>query len=588
MNNPRTRLLLTRLLIVVGIPLLLSMLFGSYIGAIDGVLLELILQRRLGIPIENWYIVSAGINRFLFDPLLWLYDHYPNIAWVNLSQFVSSFIAYTLLTWWLTKLLYKHASKIVATILSVLLCITFAELVIVVDPFTSAILMPLIVLVLPGNSNNTVKWFLVPALMLLMLHAFQSRFHGVLIGITASIPLLLIINGRSVLKKHATGILILISTGSLFLLIANQQDQNLTVIEQRIRQMDEYVYTLTDTHIFDESETDITQAADSIKLVAYSTFYFPESLDSSLVYLDKITTRNPTITELIGSFKIKWEEFTVGLFNYSKGEPFLNYGRFVIFLVFTGLIYLLYIFTTHSSWQLRICAIIWYIATIGLFFALGVIVKMVYRVALPLTILSLAGWLWIAIRSQNNWFLKVRLLTTFMLMLFLGLSGYQLYNYSIIHKVKQANLSIKQASIQEINESFTASNILIDMASLTLFEKNLFISANHSKLQPTTIMFGDFYMRQFPENQERIKQLTGTDSFEHFFKYWEGNPEDIILVLDKSRASIIEAYLSELKGMDIWLKPVEGDFNIEQLKYSFYNAPLQLNYYKVQTGKSDN
>lgn len=581
----------TAVLVTVVIPAALLLVFGLYVTIGDGVFVGLVLQGMFGPPNDVWHIVTNGSNRFLLEPMIWLYHRWPRVLWFDYSQIIPGILA----LWLLLTLLFRettnsigHGTSVrIGAVLTALIALIFVENLILYDPLSSTLMAPLLVLLIPGKLKK--PWLkVVGSIMLLvaLVYAWQMRYHGIFIGMVAAGGLLFIIKPNPVhfFKKYALPLGLVVVSFGLFYAGTLWQDSTLTETEQRINLLDQYVYTLADAQVINTENFDISQADDSVKFIAYYSFYFPESLDSSLAYMQTISYPSGMALGALQNLPMKWEQFWDRADQFVDFDTYHNYNRLMLYMLACNVVFLAFFVLAVQSRSWTIRAILWSLFVWAFFIGLGVTVKMIYKLATPLSfffIFSFAWFILAAIRdikpAQIN-----RAWLALALTVLLGIGLTQLTTYQTIASERSAGIDLKATIVEEMNTLFADKLLIFDLFSVPVMEGKL--GANHKvpQLKPKAAMFGDFYMSIFPKNREYLEELMGTADFVPFFSALANQPDEVVLVMSAYRINLIKGYLREVKGIELDFVPIEGQFKIEELEYSFYEVPLQLNYYQVR------
>lgn len=346
--KPTTTKHIAAYLAVVAIPLALIWFIGVYVTIGDGIFAGLMLQGLFFPPIEKFYLVTNGSNRFLLATMAQLYKHFPQINWFDVSQLVPGIVTLLLLLYILfTTILQSFSGKwvlIAATIFSALLGVVFAESTVLYDPLSSSLMLPLLVLLLPHYCNH--QWAKAGAyllLTLLLLLCWQIRYQGMFVGLVPAIALLGLLDLSPIkfLNKYKYAILLIATTFGIFMGASHLQDQNITPEEQKIAELDSYIYTFSDGMVVKPGSYDITDPVDSIKLIAYYTFYFAEPTDTALAYMKNITYPSVFEGDVLAGLPIKW-----GLFwertKVDGPMAYQGYNRFLWYMLAANLAFLLW------------------------------------------------------------------------------------------------------------------------------------------------------------------------------------------------------------------------------------------------------
>jgi hypothetical protein len=589
--KPTTTKHIAAYLAVVAIPLALICFIGVYVTIGDGIFAGLMLQGLFFPPIEKFYLVTNGSNRFLLAPMVQLYKHFPQINWFDVSQLVPGIVTLLLLLYILfTTILQSFSGKwvlIAATIFSALLGVVFAESTVLYDPLSSSLMLPLLVLLLPHYCNH--PWAKAGAyllLTLLLLLCWQIRYQGIFVGLVPAIALLGLLDLSPIkfLNKYKYAMLLIATTFGIFMGASYLQDQNITPEEQKIAELDSYIYTFSDGMVVKPGSYDITDPVDSIKLIAYYTFYFAEPTDTALAYMKNITYPSVFEGNVLAGLPIKW-----GLFweraKVDGPMAYQGYNRFMWYMMLGNFAFLLWavLLAPSKTWIWK--ALLWTLFVWCYFVSLGVAVKMIYKLAAPLTFFFLFSFVYLALqiwRDRNNTTTDraiFAIAASFVVLI--SIVGFQLKTYATIKADRQEGLSLKQEIVTEMNQMFPDKLLVFDFFSEVVLEDEIGADNSTRELLPEATMFGDFYMSLFPTNKQHLEALTGKSDFVLFFKFCASNPDKVVLVMSQHRIDLIKSYLKLVKGVELHFVPLEGDYKIEQLDHSFYEVPLLLNYYQV-------
>lgn len=592
--KPRQASKIAGFVTVLGLCLATICFFGIYVIIGDGIFAGLMLQGVFFPPIENFHIVTNGSNRFLLQPLARWYQQWPQFNWFDLTQIVPGIITYVLLLY----IVYKAALRSiagkwalpVATSLCGLLGIVFAETTILYDPLSSSLILPVLVFLLP--TYCTQKWVKAGAyvmLVLLLLICWQLRFQGIFVGLVPAVALIGLMTDTSPLlwlRRYWVSFGLIVATFLMLWVAGKGQDQSLTPEEEQIALLDSYMYTFADAKMAKPDSYNMADPADSIQLIAYYTFYFAEPTDTALAYMQRIsypsvTDGDPWIMAPI-KWSLLWENAIV-----SGPLSYHGYGRLMTYLAVASVAFLFWVFLLVPTTVWRWKALLWVVFSWGYFWALGISVKMVYKLAVPLSFFFIASLVLLALhiwrtmpapRPANR-----QLVTTLLALgVLLGITLLQIDTYAQIKQQRQGELQLKQSIVDEMNTLFTEKLLVFDFFSMLVLEKEIGADNTSRILKPEATMFGDFYMSLFPGNKKHLEKLTGTSNFVSFFQYCATNPQKVVLVMSQYRIDLINTYLKEVKGIELIFEPLEGDFKIEDLEYSYYEVPLKLNYYTVQ------
>ncbi len=580
---------------VVAIPLAIIVFFGVYVTIADGIFAGLMLQGLFFPPIEKFYIVTNGSNRFLLEPMVYLYKQWPTINWFDVSQLVPGIITLLLVLFILFKTILQSVSSTWAlgwaTLFSLLIGVVFAESTILYDPLSSSLMLPLLVLLLPKYCSH--KWTKAGSyllLTLLLLLCWQIRYQGIFVGLIAAVALLGLIDLSpfKFLGKYKFGLLLIGVTFGILVAGSAVQDESITPEEEQIGLLDRYIYTFSDGMVVKPGSYDMHNPVDSIKLIAYYTFYFAEPTDTALAYMQRITYPSVLDGDAIGSLPNKWGLFWEGV-SFPEPMAYRGYGRFMWYMAIANIIFLLWAFIMAPNKTWRWKALLWTLFVWGYFISIGVAVKMIYKLAAPMCFFFLFSFTYLALqiwRDKNQ--VPSRYSATAVGLAFtvlIGIVGLQLKTYGEIKHHRQEALALKQEIVTEINESFEDKLLIFDFFSLAVLEDKIGADNTARDLKPKATMFGDFYMSLFPTNKAHLEALTGTSDFLPFFEYCANNPDKVILVMSQHRIDLIQSYLKLVKGVSMDFMPVTGNHKIEELDHSFYEVPLKLNYFTVQYSK---
>lgn len=576
---------------VVAIPLAVIAFFGVYVTIADGIFAGVMLQGLFFPPIEKFYLVTNGSNRFLLKPMVYLYQHWPSINWFDVSQLVPGITTLLLALYILFKTLLQSfdskAALIGSTVFSVLLGIVFAESTILYDPLSSSLMLPLLVLLLPKYFEH--KWAKTGTYLLLtilLLLCWQIRYQGVLVGLIAAIALLGLIDLKPLtfLGKYKYGLLLIAITFGVLVGGSAIQDRTITPEEEKIALLDRYIYTFSDGMVVKPGSYDINDPVDSIKLIAYYTFYFAEPTDSALAYMQNITYPSVLDGDALGSLPNKWGLFWEGM-SFPAPMGYRGYGRFLLYMCFANAIFLLWAFLLahNNTWRWK--ALLWTIFVWGYFISIGVGVKMIYKLAAPMCFFFLFSFVYLGLHiwreRKSITTLKANIGFLGVFGILIGLVGVQLKTFDAIKHHRQEDLALKQEIVAEMNTEFSDRLLVFDFFSITVLEDEIGADNSKRELKPEATMFGDFYMSLYPTNKQHLETLTGTSEFVPFFEYCANNPDKVVLVMSQHRIDLINTYLRVVKGVKLDFVPVEGHHKIEALQHSFYEVPLKLNYYTV-------
>lgn len=578
-------------LAVVAIPLALICFFGVYVTIGDGIFAGLMLQGLFFPPIDKFYIVTNGSNRFLLEPMAWLYQRFPDINWFDLTQLVPGTItlAITLYIVFASLLNAFNGKKalLISIVTSSLLGVIFAESTILYDPLSSSLMLPLLVLLLPQYCNH--KWAKASAyvlLTLLLLICWQIRYQGIFVGLIPAVVLLGLIDFSpgKLIKSYKYSLLLIIITFGMLVVGSDFQDRSITAEEEKIAELDRYIYTFSDGMVVKPGSYNINDPADSIKLMAYYTFYFAEPTDTALAYMKNITYPSVLDGDALGSLPNKWGLFWQGV-SFPRPMQYRGYGRFMWYMAAANIAFLFWVFLLAPNKKWIAKALLWSLFVWVYFISLGVAVKMIYKLAAPLAFFSLFSFLFLALKvwreTEHKSLPKLLPLVSIALVTILGIAGVQLKTFADIKQHRQGGLALKQEIVTEMNDLFAEKLLVFDFFSMVVLEDEIGKDNTSRALKPEATMFGDFYMSLFPTNKKHLESLTGTSEFTAFFEYCAKNPNDVILVMSQHRIDLISSYLKLVKGVSLNFVPVEGQFKIEELDYSFYEVPLLLNYYTV-------
>lgn len=577
--------------VVITVLLAIVCFFGMYVTIADGIFAGLMLQGVFFPPIEKFYLVTNGSNRFLLEPMVHLYRLWPNISWFDLTQIVPGIIV-LLVTLYVcySSLLRTFNGKgalLVAIGFTTLLGVVFVESTILYDPLSSSLLLPLVVLLFPQFCSQ--KWAKAGAyvlLSMLLLLCWQIRYQGVIVGFIPAVVLLGLVRlaPLAFIRQYKFSLLLIGATFVLLIIGSKVQDRSITPEEAQIALLDQYIYTFSDGKLAKPGSYDITDPADSMKLIAYYTFYFAEPTDTALAYMKNITYPSVFDGDPWAELPIKWNLFWEPA---PEDTPisYHNYWRFMGYMALANGLFLLWAFLFAPSPAWRWKALLWTLFVWAYFIALGVTVKMIYKLAAPLSFFFLFGFLWLALqiwreRKTSSKFLTPMAVLAFGMFIFIGVN--QLQTYATIKFERQNGLRLKQDIVTEINTLFSDKLLVFDFFSLTVLEDEIGADNTTRDLKPKATMFGDFYMSLFPTNKKHLETLTGTSDFVAFFNYCAINPQKVVLVMSKHRIDLIQSYLRHVKGIELDFLPLEGNYKIEELYYSFYEVPLLLNYYTVK------
>ncbi len=580
---------------VVAIPLALICFVGVYVTIGDGIFAGLMLQGLFFPPIEKFYLVTNGSNRFLLAPMVQLYKYFPKINWFDVSQLVPGIITLLLLLYILfTTILQSLTNKwaiLLATVFSTLVGVIFAESTILYDPLSSSLMLPLLVLLLPQYFSH--KWTKASSyllLTLLLLFCWQIRYQGIFVGLVPAVALLVLLDLSPLkfLNKYKYALLLIVATFGIFTGGSYLQDKNVTPEEQKIAELDSYIYTFSDGMVVKPGTYDITNPVDSIKLIAYYTFYFAEPTDTALAYMKHITYSSVFEGDVLAGLPNKW-----GLFweRAAVDGPmaYQGYDRFMWYMLVANLVFLLWAFllAPNKTWIWK--ALLWTLFVWCYFVSLGVAVKMIPKLAAPLTFFFLFSFVYLALqlwRDRNNAPTdRATFAVAASFVVLISIVGFQLKTYASIKADRQEGLALKQEIVTEMNQLFPDKLLVFDFFSEVVLEDEIGVDNSTRDLLPEATMFGDFYMSLFPTNKQHLEALTGTSDFVSFFEYCASNPNKVVLVMSKHRIDLIKSYLKLVKGVELNFVPLEGDYNIEKLEHSFYEVPLLLNYYQVTFGE---
>lgn len=566
-----------------------------YVTIGDGVYAGLILKGLFAPPNEVFYTVTNSSNRFLLKPLIWLYAQWGNINWFDLTQIVPgimvlfSILALTLHT--IKTSLPSNYALVTATVFTALLGAILVENLVLYDPLSSTLMLPFLVMVTMKKVRSNRNKFILSLLMLLALvYAWQIRYHGVFVGFVVSSALLFIITPKPLhfFKQYALSIGLIILSFAVFYGASAWQDSYLTEEDKKVALMDEYMYTLADAQVINTENFDISDPADSVKFIAYYSFYFPENVEESLKYLDRLTYRTGMAFGALNNLPMKWRTFWEESHLYTDFDTYHNYDRFMYYmLAFNVLFLLFFLLVVHDkTWLLR--ALLWSIFAWGFFIGIGVAIKMIYKLATPLVFFFIFSFVWFimealkqdpTIKIHKAWGYLV-FITTIVIV------AIQLNTYHSISSERQAGLTLKAEIIQEMNTQFSDKLLIFDLFSMPILENEIGADNSNRQLVPQATMYGDFYMSLFPKNRTHLEQLAGSAEMVPFFTHWADNPNDVVLVMSQYRIDLIKGYLKMAKGIDLNITPLKGDFKIEELEYSFYEVPLDLNYYQIHWSDS--
>jgi len=568
--------------------------FGMYVIIGDGIFAGLMLQGVFSPPIENFHIVTNGSNRFLLQHLAKWYQQWPQFNWFDLTQIVPSIITYILLLYIVYKAALRSIQGTWALPVAILLCgllgIVFAETTILYDPLSSSLILPLLVLLLPTYCNH--RWAKVGAyvlLALLLLLCWQLRYQGVFVGLVPAVALVCLIMDTPPmpwLRNYWLSTVLIVAT-FLVLLVGNKwQDQNLTPEEEQIALLDSYIYSFADAGMVKPGSYDLGDPADSIRLMAYYTFYFAEPTDTALEYMQRITYPSVFAENPLANLPIKW-----GLFwedaTISGPLSYHGYGRLMAYLAMASAAFLLWVFMLAPTPTWRWRALLFTLFAWAYFISLGVGVKMVYKLAVPLSLLFIVAYVLLSLQMlralpAQRPAKKILPATLLAFAVLLGIALLQISTYTQIKHQRQSELRLKQSIVDEMNTLFAEKLVVFDFFSMLVLEKEIGADNTSRMLKPEATMFGDFYMSLFPGNKIHLEKLTGTSNFVSFYQYCAANPQKVVLAMSQYRIDLIQTYLKEVYGVGLVFEPLEGDFKIEELEYSYYEVPLKLNYYTVQ------
>lgn len=589
--NPLSTKQLAAYAAVVAIPLLLVWFVGVYVTIGDGIFAGLMLQGLFFPPIEKFYLVTNGSNRFLLAPMVQLYKHFPQINWFDLTQLVPGIIT-LLLTLYIVFATFLRSfngkwALASATVFCALLGMVFAESTILYDPLSSSLMLPLLVLLLPHYCSH--KWAKAGTyllLTLLLLLCWQIRYQGIFVGLVPAVALLGLIDLSPLkfLNKYKYALLLIAATFGIFMGASYLQDQSITPEEEQIAELDRYIYTFSDGMVVKPGTYDISDPVDSIKLIAYYTFYFAEPTDTALAYMKNITYPSVFEGDVMAGLPNKW-----GLFWERAKVPgpmaYQGYDRFMWYMLVGNIAFLLWAFllAPNKTWIGK--ALLWTLFVWLYFIALGVGVKMIYKLAAPLSFFFLFSFVFLALQiwRERNHAPTNRATIAFVagFVALVGIVGAQLNIYANIKADRQEGLALKQEIVTEMNELFPDKLLVFDFFSEVVLEDEIGADNTARDLKPQATMFGDFYMSLFPTNKQHLEALTGTSDFVTFFKYCASNPDKVVLVMSQHRIDLINSYLKLVKGVHLNFEPLDGNFKIEELDHSFYEVPLLLNYYQV-------
>lgn len=573
------------------VPVVLLLMFGMYVTIGDGVYAGLILKGVFAPPNPEFYTVTNGSNRFLLKPLIWLYAKWDDINWFDLTQIIPGILVlFALLTITLKTLkdsLQSTQALVVASILTSLLGAIFVENLILYDPLSSTLMLPFLVMAtLKMTRSVKVKIALSVVVVIALVYAWQIRYHGVFVGFVVSSGLFFILteNPLHFFKQRALPIILIIFSFGIFYAGSVWQDSYLTDEDKKVELMDKYMYTMADAHIINTDKVNMSDPADSIKFIAYYSFYFPENVENSLAYLDDITYQSGMGFSILNNLPVKWRTFWEEAQLYTDFDTYHNYDRFMYYMLAFNILFLMFFMflVPNKTWLLR--AFLWSLFAWGFFIGIGVAVKMIYKLATPLVFFFMFSFIWFIIEAlkRESDIKLYSLWTGFALVTTLTIVIVQLSIYHIISTERQAGLELKSSIVDEMNTHFSDKLLIFDLFSMPLLENEIGGENIQGKLIPKTTMYGDFYMSHFPRNIKHLEGLSGGNTeFVPFFSHWANNPEDVVLVMSKYRIDLIKGYLKFAKGIDIEITPLPGDHKIEELEYSFYEVPLELNYYQI-------
>lgn len=578
------------LLVCLLVPVVLLFVFGMYVTIGDGVYAGLILKGMFAPPNEVFYTVTNSSNRFLLKPLIWLYAKWSDINWFDLTQIIPgilvlfSLLAITLKT--LRDSLQSTSALIVATILTSLLGAIFVENLILYDPLSSTLMLPFIVMAaLKMTTTKRAKVVLSIVMLFALVYGWQIRYHGIFVGFVASSGLMFILtkNPLHFFKQRALPITLVVLSFVLYYAGSAWQDSYLTEEDKKVELMDQYMYTMADAHVINTDKIDFSDPADSVKFIAYYSFYFPENVDSSLAYLDDITYQSGMGFGGLNNLPIKWRTFWEEAHMYTDFDTYHNYDRFMYLMLAFNILFLLFFMflVPNKTWLFR--ALLWSVFAWAFFIGIGVAVKMIYKLATPLVFFFMFSFIWfVAVAIKREPDIKLYKAWTGMALLVTAtIVVVQLNIYHTISTERQAGLKLKAEIVDEMNKLFSDRLLIFDLFSMPVLENKIGGDNIQDKLIPQATMYGDFYMSLFPENRRHLEEIAGSAEFVPFFKYCAENSDKVVLVMSQYRIDLIKGYLKYNKGIDMEITPITGDHKIEELKYSFYEVPLELNYYQI-------
>ncbi len=563
---------------------------GTYAAAVDTIFAHLVLKGQFFPATGKFYIVTSDINRLLLQPTTQLYKLWPTINWFDLTVLVPNLIStlLVLLVVYLTliKTLMGKWRLPIAMAITFLWGLTILETIILFDPFSPTLAVPLLLFLVPsffqGKWGKAISYTL---LFILLLFCLQLRAHGIYIGLLVAVALVGINQNsfKSFWQKHKFALVIIITSFGLYAIGCQLQDQQLTKEEERIKLMDQYVYTCSDgLYYFKEGGPNFSNPVDSIKLLAYLSFYFPENADTAIALLDQVTYKSVAASDLIKNIPIKWD----WLWQQPKVTDamwYYNFNRLLCYLaistLFMWIVVMLYGRT--KAWYFR--ASFWSMFAWAYFISIGVFLKMPYKLAAPLLLLLLLGFLLLSLqvlREQSQGGNTVNaLIKALGLSILIGIAGGQLWMYSALKQDRETIIQQKEQVVKEINTLFADKLLVFDFFSMLLLENNIGHYKAQPILSPQATMIGDYYTSLMPAAKANLERIAGTAELDGFFKYCATH--QVVLVMSKYRVDFIKAYLNLVKGVSIDFTPVAGDFLIEELEWDFYEVPLQLNYYQV-------
>jgi len=563
---------------------------GYYYGWMDDVINVILLRGMLNAGASSTApgSIFAFPHPFVTDPIAFLYKALPSIAWYGWVMYGFLTLAFCGVALVLQEVVKRRPLATMALITMVFLFTWMEHFVLFTYTGVAVLLAGSGMLLLVHN------YFFGENKRLLNILAFTLLFFGLCSRFQSGA--VTIIYGSAYFtygwfsrdfgkwrKLIPLGLVVLLGIGFFGITKMACFDAERKALEQ----IDDYNFTINDADLAkpDHSFSEV----DKTKFTAVVLWYFGDKEGIDLETWQKFTYSSPFQSVNLKDWKSKLKNALGKANAYSGAYSCFNWYTLFLFLFIFGMAAWSYLFIGSivlREWTVAFGILIATSVFLGILLLIAIVVKMEYRLAFPLiTIFATSGIIeLVRFRSRHPEYRAVRYTIPMFAIVMIGFIICRMPVWRNISAVKGNEVAMKRNFIKELN-AFDGEIFQMDHLSLLLLHDTPFFNVS---LNPANeyMGYGEYWLNYIDVHEQYAFDKCRTETYIETMKCLCDPEKEIIFVQLEERLDFIGQYLGTVYDYRPEFEQVKEGNALEKIEYSFFNFPMNLNYYKVRGTRS--